>query len=92
MVLVIRDQISGRATRSAQLLNVPLCRTAAGQKSLRYRIRIRIATIGKSMDNDIKLCKNVKVFRKKFKKRLLKQYYKKKSIFPLSSFRFHRSF
>ena len=74
-LLVARGQISGCARRNPQLLNIPYCRTAAGQKSLRCRKE----TISNNMvGSDLKLYhKNVKVFKKNLKKRLLKQYLEK---------------
>lgn len=35
---ILRGSISGRVTRSSQQLNIPLCKTATGQKSFYYRI------------------------------------------------------
>ena len=49
--LLTGGQISCRATRSAQLLKIPLCRISAGQKSLHYRI----TGIWDSKDSDLKL-------------------------------------
>ena len=33
-----RGSISGRATRSSQKLNIPLCKSATGQRSFQYRV------------------------------------------------------
>ena len=35
---ILRGSISGRVTRSSQQLNIPLCKTATGQRSFYYRI------------------------------------------------------
>ena len=35
-----RGSISGRATRNSQKLNIPLCKSATGQRSFQYRVVI----------------------------------------------------
>ena len=42
-----QEEISGRATRSSQMLNIPLFKTFSGQRTFYYRI----VTIWKSMDS-----------------------------------------
>ena len=61
--LVTRGQASGRVTRNSQQLNIPLFRTATGQRSFQYRA----VSLWNSSDNDLKLSKNHEVFKRKLK-------------------------
>ena len=61
--LVTRGQASGRVTRNSQQLNIPLFRTATGQRSFQYRA----VSLWNSLDKDLKLSKNHEVFRRKLK-------------------------
>ena len=46
-----RGEISGRATRSSQMLNIPLFKSASGQRTFYYRT----VSIWNSMDSSLKL-------------------------------------
>ena len=61
--LVTRGQTSGRVTRNSQQLNIPLFRTATGQRSFQYRA----VSLWNSLDKDLKLSKNHEVFKRKLK-------------------------
>ena len=61
--LVTRGQASGRVTRNSQQLNIPLFRTATGQRSFQYRA----VSLWNSLDKDLKLSKNHEVFKCKLK-------------------------
>ena len=45
-----RGEISGRATRSSQMLDIPLIKSASGQRTFYYRI----VSIWNSMDSHLK--------------------------------------
>ena len=68
--LVSRQEISGRATRNSQQLNIPLFRTATGQKSFSYSI----ISIWNSLDNNLKSCNSILAFKRNLKKKLLEQF------------------
>ena len=61
--LVTRGQASGRVTRNSQQLNIPLFRTATGQRSFQYRA----VSLWNSLDKDLKLSKNHEVLKRKLK-------------------------
>ena len=61
--LVTRGQASGRLIRNSQQLNVPLFRTATGQRSFQYRA----VSLWNSLDKDLKLSKNRGVFQRQLK-------------------------
>ena len=61
--LVTRGQASGRVTRNSQQLNIPLFRTATGQRSFQYRA----VSLWNSLDKDLKLSENHEVFKRKLK-------------------------
>ena len=61
--LVTRGQASGRVTRNSQQLNIPLFRTATGQRSFQYRV----VSLWNSLDKDLKLSKNHEAFKRKLK-------------------------
>ena len=47
-----RGNVSGRTTRSSQLLHIPLYKTKSGQITFHYRT----VSLWNSLDNDLKLC------------------------------------
>ena len=61
--LVTRSQASGRVTRNSQQLNIPLFRTATGQRSCQYRA----VSLWNSLVKDLKLGKNHYVFKRNLK-------------------------
>ena len=60
--------MTGRVTRNPQQFkNIPLFRTATGQRSFQYRA----VSLWNSLDTDLKLSKNHEVFKRKLKQILL---------------------
>ena len=65
-----RGEISGRATRSSQMLNIPLFKTASGQRTFYYRI----VSIWNSMDIYFKTIKSASAFKFNLKLKLVKDF------------------
>ena len=65
-----REEISRRTTRSSQMLNIPLFKTASGQRTFYYRT----VSIWNSMDNYLRFFKSVSVFRFNMKRKLVKDF------------------
>ena len=63
-----RAEVSGRSTRNSQLLNIPLFKTASGQRTFYYRI----VNLCNSLDYSLKLCNSVSVFKNRLRTKLLK--------------------
>ena len=57
--LIKRGEISGRATRSSQMLNIPLFKSASGQRTFYYII----VSIWNSMDSHLKTFESVFAFK-----------------------------
>ena len=68
--LVTRGQVSGPVTRNLQQLNIPLFKTAAGQRSFQYRV----VSLWNSLDKDLKLSKNHRDFKEKLRQILLPKF------------------
>ena len=68
--LVTRGQVSGRVTRNSQQLNIPLFKTAAGQRSFQYRV----VSLWNSLDKDLKLSKNHRDFKQKLRQILSRKF------------------
>ena len=68
--LITRKQVTMRATRSDQKLNIPLFKTASGQRTFYYR------TIGLWNNSDpfLKSSRLVQVFKRILKNRLLDNF------------------
>ena len=62
-----RAEVSRRSTRNSQLLQIPFFRTASGQRTFFYRT----VNLWNSLDNSLKLCNSVKVFKKRLRTKLL---------------------
>ena len=77
--LITRSTVSKREsdTRNSQMLNVPLFRTATGQKTIYYRT----VYIWNNLNNDIKLCIDVNSFRSKLRGVLLDKF-KREEWYP----------
>ena len=58
-----RAEVSGRSTRNSQLLNIPLFKTASGQRTFCYRI----VNLWNSLDHSLKLCDSVIVFKNRLR-------------------------
>lgn len=66
-IFVSRSQIHTRATRSCNLLHIPLCRLSYGQRSFTYRG----CKLWNSICNDLKAADSVKCFRRRLAQKLL---------------------
>ncbi|CAH3129116.1 unnamed protein product, partial [Porites lobata] len=69
----LSDKLITRSTvskRNSQMLNIPLLRTATGQKTFYYRT----VNIWNNLNNDIKLCIDVNSFRNKLRGVLLDKF------------------
>ena len=65
-----RGNVSGRATRSLQQLNIPLFRTKTGQRSFSYRI----VNIWNNLPLEIKLSLCLNSCKRNLRKSLLKDF------------------
>ena len=68
--LIKRWDVSKRSTRSSQLLNIPLYKTASGQRSFYYHT----VSLWNSLDTSLKLSDSVHIFKKNMKTQLLNQF------------------
>lgn len=70
--LITHSTVSKREleTRNSQMLNIPLFRTATGQKTFYYRT----VNIWNNLNNDIKVCIDVNSFRSKLRGVLLDKF------------------
>jgi hypothetical protein len=68
---VKRSDISSRVTRNSQLLNIPIYRTASGQKSLHYRV----VSLWNDLDSNLKLSKSIIDFKREIRKIILSSLY-----------------
>ena len=68
--LVNSGIVSGRVTRNSQQLNIPLCKTATGQRSFYYRI----VSIWKAIRPELKLSQHVNSFKRNLKLDLLNSF------------------
>ena len=57
-----RAEVSNRRTRNSQKLNIPLFKTASGQRTFYYGA----VTLWNFVDPSLKLCRNVKLFKQSF--------------------------
>ena len=69
-----RRQISDQITRNSQQLNIPLFKTATGQRSFDQRI----VNLYNSLDKDLKLCEDLANFQQTLKSRMLNEFLKQK--------------
>ena len=67
---ISRGNISERATRSSQQLNIPLFKTKTGQRSFSYRI----VNIWNNLPPEIKLSQSLNNFKCNLRKHLLKDF------------------
>ena len=68
--LTTRSSIRNRKTRNPQMLNIPLFRSATGQKTFHYRI----VNIWNNLDNNTELTIDVNSFRNKLRGTLLDKF------------------
>ena len=59
-----------RTTRSSQMLNIPLFKTASGQRTFYYRT----VSIWNSMDSYLRTLKSVSAFKYNMKRKLVKDF------------------
>jgi len=69
-IFIKRADISTRTTRSSQQLNIPLFRTATGQRTFYYRT----TTIRNSLDLTLKLSRTISIFKKALKRKLIVEF------------------
>ena len=62
-----REQVSERTTRSSQKLNIPLFRTASGQRTFYYRT----VKLWNNLESFLKLNPSVKIFKRSLRSQLL---------------------
>ena len=67
---ILRGNVSGRAARSSQQLNIPLFKTKTGQRSFCYRI----VNIWNNLPSGIKLSQCLNSFKCNLRKYLLKDF------------------
>ena len=63
-------EISRRTTRSSQMLNIPLFKTASGQRTFYYRT----LSIWNSMDSYLRTFKSVSALKFNMKRKLVKDF------------------
>ena len=64
-----RAEVSALSTRNSHLLNIPLFKTASGQRTFYYRM----VNLWNSFDHTLKLCDSVIVFKNRLRTKLLKE-------------------
>ena len=64
-----RTEVSNRRTRNSQKQNIPLLKTASGQRTFYYRT----ASLWNSLDTSPNLCRNVKLFKQSIRSKLLRE-------------------
>ena len=64
---ITREQVSQRTTRSSQKLNIPLFRTASGQRTSYYRT----VKLWNNLESFLKLIPSVKIFKRYLRSQLL---------------------
>ena len=67
---IFRGNVSGRAKRSSQQLNIPLFKTKKGQRSFSYRI----VNIWNNLPSEVKLSQCLNSFKRNLRKYLLKDF------------------
>ena len=65
-----RCDVNRYTTRSSQLLNVPLFKTASGQRTFYYRT----VSIWNSLESFLKLSSNESIFKKRLRSKLLRDF------------------
>ena len=67
---ITREQVSERTTRSSQKLNIPLFRTASGQRIFYYRT----VKLWNNLESFLKLSPSVKIFKRSLRSQLLDNF------------------
>lgn len=71
-LFVQRSKISTLSTRNSQKLQIPLCKTATGQRSFHYRT----VSLWNGLDTELKLAANIDMFKRKLKSLLISEFLK----------------
>ena len=66
LMFLTRGEVSGRTTRSSQLLQIPVFKSRSGQRTFFYRI----VSLCNSLDNSFKLCNSAHNFKRKLRAKL----------------------
>ena len=64
------QEVSNHHTRNSQQLNIPLFKTATGQRTFYYKI----VSLWNSLDSSLKLCESVDSFKRRLKTKLLHEF------------------
>ena len=67
---ITREQVSERTTRSSQKLNIPLFRTASGQRTFYYRT----VKLWNNLESFLKLSPSVEIFKRSLRSQLLENF------------------
>ena len=67
---ITREQVSERTTRSSQKLNIPLFRTASGQRTFYYRT----VKLWNNLESFLKLSPSVEIFKRSLRSQLLDNF------------------
>ena len=73
---ITREQVSQRTTRSSQKLNIPLFRTASGQRTFHYRT----VKLWNNLESFVKLSPSVKIFKRSLRSQLLDNFVNTSSL------------
>lgn len=65
-----RSDVNSYTTRSSQFLNIPLFKTASGQRTFYYRT----VSIWNSLESNLKLCSNEIIFKKRLRNKLQREF------------------
>ena len=65
-----RSDVSKRSTRNAQALDIPLFRSASGQKTFYYQV----VSLWNSLTPKLKLCQSQREFKQSLKRLLLTEF------------------
>ena len=65
-----RSDVNSYTTRSSQFLNIPLFKTASGQRTFYYRT----VSIWNSLESNLKLCGKEIIFKKRLRNKLLRDF------------------
>ena len=67
---ITREQVSEKTTRSSQKLNIPLFRTASGQRTFYYRT----VKLWNNLESFLKLSPSVEIFKRSLRSQLLDNF------------------
>ncbi|CAH3111785.1 unnamed protein product [Porites lobata] len=70
---ITREQVSERTTRSSQKLDIPLFRTASGQRTFYYRT-VKLWNKVNNVESFVKLSPSVEIFKRSLRSQLLDNF------------------